>query len=143
MNKKFLKGVVVAALLLCTTQAAFAARTELTPFTAPTLTASSISANAADLTFVGSDSANGYQFASTGREYIIAWNTHATTAYTCTVTSVAINGRTNNLPSGYSLAAGEIGCFGPYPTKGWRQTNGKIYIDANNDAVKFAIVRIP
>lgn len=68
--------------------------------------------------------------------YFIVQNTHASNAYTFTVTSVADDlGRTGD-HSAYSLAAGEIGMFGPYPAKGWVQTDGTIRFTGENAAVK-------
>lgn len=58
--------------------------------------------------------------------YFIVENTHATNPGTFTVTSVADElGRTGD-HSAYELAAGEVGMFGPYPSKGWVQSDGTI-----------------
>lgn len=121
--------------------AAFAVRTSLTPKSLPSIKAA-ISANSLDFTWVGGDAANGYEFDSTGREIVLAWNTDDDTAYTFTVVSTTDeNGRTGDI-SAYSLGFGEISGVGPFPLKGWAQTNKKIYINASNDAMKFAILRL-
>lgn len=68
--------------------------------------------------------------------YFIVQNTHASSPYTFTVTSVADGlGRTGD-HANYSLAAGEIAMFGPYPATGWVQTNGTILFTGSNAAIK-------
>lgn len=67
--------------------------------------------------------------------YLIVQNTHATNPYTFTVTSQPDKlGRTGD-HSAYSLAAGEIGMFGPYPMDGW-VSGGTIKYSGENAAVK-------
>lgn len=141
MNK-FIKGLVVVGLLaLVPFQAANAARTALTPVTFPNLNAA-ISANAADFTFVGGDAANGYEFTHTGREIVLVYNSDGSNPYTATIKSSADElGRTGDITT-YSLAAGEYAAFGPFPVLGWRQTSGKMNLDASNNAIKFAILRL-
>lgn len=138
--KKLIPLFLFIALLL-NALAAEAARLSLTPKSLPSIK-STISANSLDFTFVGGNSADGYQFDATGREIILAWNTDDDTAYTFTVVStVDENGRTGDITS-YSLGFGEVSGVGPFPLKGWAQTNGKININSNNDAVKFAVLRL-
>ena len=101
-------------------------------------------ANAADLTMTacsGSSGSNGNQFVCGGKDLVIAHNTGGS-AYTITISSVADPyGRTGDVAT-YSLGAGEYGVFGPFDTTGWRQTDGYIYLEATNVAVKFGIVAL-
>lgn len=119
------------------------ARTNITVQSPGALLAGSPSAGALTLTWTAADTSNNNMADLTGKEIILAWNTHASSAYTVTVTSVADrNGRTGDITT-YSLAAGEIALIGPVPTEGFQQTGtdkGKIYLAASNASVKFAIV---
>ena len=79
----------------------------------------------------------------TGREFLVAWNTDGATPYTVTVSSVANpKGRTRDITA-YSLAAGEKAVSPVFPLTGWQQTDGNLYFEANNAAVKFAVCRLP
>ncbi|MBX9877633.1 MAG: hypothetical protein K2Y22_04175 [Candidatus Obscuribacterales bacterium] len=140
--KNFLKGLAVVMLAaFMPLQAAHAVRTTLTPVTCPNLN-STISANGADFTFTGGDAANGYDFVSTGKEMVLIYNSDGANAYTATIKSAADElGRTGDITT-YSLSAGEYAVFGPFPVLGWRQTTGKMNLDASNNAIKFAIIRL-
>lgn len=71
---------------------------------------------------------------------LLAINTHATTPYNVTVTSAPdSHGRTNDLVES-AIAAGQILIFGPFTRDGWRQTDGSLYFEADNAAVKFAVI---
>ncbi len=99
-------------------------------------------ADSADLNLqaaTGSSGSNGNQiaFSSAGVLYVIAQNTHASTAYTVTFTSKADGyNRTGDI-SAYSLAAGDVAVFA-FQGAGWKQSDGYLYLEANNVAVKFA-----
>jgi hypothetical protein len=72
---------------------------------------------------------------------VIVQNTHAATLYTCTITSKADGlGRTGDIGP-YDLAATEIAAFLLFRS-GWRQDDGMLYFEANNAAVKFAVIPI-
>jgi hypothetical protein len=119
------------------------ARTELTPTTPkgpyPALPPA---ADSLDFAWAAADVANKNQFTSSGRDLLLVNNTGAS-AYTVTITSIAdALGRTGDI-SAYSLAAGDFAVFWVGAQAGWQQTDGKVYLEANNAAVKFAIVRIP
>lgn len=104
---------------------------------------STISAGGATVTLTAGDVSNGNDFVSSGDEIVIVQNTHATLAYTVTFTSVAdVLGRTKDITT-YSLAAGEIACFGPFPAHGWRQSGNKIKLTVSNAAIKIGLVRLP
>lgn len=94
------------------------------------------------VTMTAADTVNKEEFASTGKELVIAHNTGAS-PYTVTITSVADEyGRSGDITA-YSIAAGVIAAFGPFPVHGWRQSNDKIYLEANNIAVKFGVIVLP
>lgn len=117
------------------------ARTNLTKTTA--LGAyGSYAVNAADLTMAAADVANKNQFTATGKDLIVAHNTGAS-AYTVTISSAPDPyGRSGDITA-YSLGAGEYAVFGPMELTGWMQTDGKIYLEAENAAVKFGVVALP
>src|SRR5512136_39839 len=82
-------------------------------------------ADSLDVTFAVADVANKNQFAASGNDVIIAWNTGAS-AYTITITSVAdAQLRTGDITT-YSIGASEIAVF-KVGNDGWRQTDGKVY----------------
>lgn len=141
--KRSVRLFALLALVLIGINPALAARVTHTAKTPPALNAGALSANAADFTFTAADATNKEEVVHTGREFIVAHNTSVDTAYTVTVTSVAVEGRTLDVPNAYSMAAGEYAIFGPYPVKGWRQTNGKLYFEASNAAIEFAVIKIP
>lgn len=118
------------------------ARTTLTKTTA--LGAyGSYTANAADLTMAAADVSNKNQFVASSGDLVIAHNTGGS-AYTVTVTSSADPhyNREGDI-SAYSLGAGEYAIFGPFKRPGWVQSDGYLYLEANNSAVKFGVVVIP
>lgn len=78
-------------------------------------------------------------FPWTGREIILIHNTSTDTAYTWTLTAVTYLGRAGNITT-ESIAANAIRCIGPLAAEGFRQTDGMIYLDASNAAVKFAVI---
>lgn len=81
------------------------------------------------------------QFALTTNDIVVIHNTGGS-SYTYTVTSIADPyGRTGNITT-QSIAAGAIHLLGPLSLEGWRQTDGKLYLDASNVAVKFGIYRM-
>ncbi len=99
-------------------------------------------ANAADLTMAAADVANKNQFASTGNELVVVHNTGGS-PYTYTVTSSPDPyGRTKDIDA-YSIGAGEYAVFGPLELTGWVQSDGKIYCEASNAALKIGVVKLP
>ena len=117
-------------------------RTNLTvQATAPILNGAP-AANALDITMTAADTVNFNSFSMTGNEILIAQNTHASTAYTITVNTVADkHGRVGDL-SAYQLEAGDIAAYGPIPLEGFVQTDGKLNFQANNAAIKFGVLQV-
>ncbi|MCA0314223.1 MAG: hypothetical protein LCH63_10345 [Candidatus Melainabacteria bacterium] len=136
-----MKKLILSAILsLFAIAPAFAARTALN-VVQPKKPDQAVSANSLDVAFTAADVSNGNSFVSTGREYIFAQNSGAS-PYTVTITSAPDElGRTNDIDA-YSLGASEFLCVGPVKQRGWKQSDGKIYINAENTAVKFLIVRV-
>lgn len=105
-------------------------------------------ANSLDLALTAADTGDGNMTPIVRRRTcLLAINTHASTAYTVTVTSVAdVNGRTGDLGP-YTMQAGEIARWGPFDTAGWAQVTGDdvgaLYFAANNAAIKFAVLELP
>ena len=95
------------------------------------------------LAMTAADAPNKEQVAITGREIIIARNT-GVGARTITVTSVAnpADNRTQHITA-YSIGAGLQVMFGPLAPEGWRQTDGKLYIEAEHAEVLWSVIQIP
>lgn len=82
----------------------------------------------------------------TGRELILIYNSHATTAYTFTISSV-VDGqnRTADITT-YSLAAGEFAYFTGALTNspGWKNVStGLLSVTVSNAAIKWAVLQLP
>ncbi len=99
-----------------------------------------VSANALDLTETAADTVNKDQFAPSGNDLVIVHNTGAS-AYTVTFTSTADEQNRTGDVTTYSLGAGEIMAF-RFKTAGWKQSDGYIYMEASNAAVKYAILQL-
>lgn len=93
------------------------------------------------LTMTAADTSNYNQFTATGNDLLIIHNTGGSD-YTFTVTSTAdAYGRTKDITT-ETIAAGAYKIVGPLQITGWQQTDGKIYLQASNAAVKFGIVAL-
>ncbi len=100
-------------------------------------------AGAADVTMAAADVSNKNRFVPSGKDVVIAHNTHATDAATVTISSVAdpVFGRTGDIAT-YSLAAGDIAVFGPFRREGWQQS-GYIYLEASAADIYFGVLALP
>ncbi len=113
-------------------------RTALTKTTAP----GNYAAAGVAVTMTAADVANLNSFVANGNDLVIAENTGAT-PYTITITSAPDPyGRTADIAT-ESIAAGAIRIYGPFPLAGWQQSDGSIYLQASNVAVKFGVVKLP
>lgn len=100
-----------------------------------------VSADGLDGVWTAADVSNKNQFVLDGPHLVQFWNSGAS-PYTVTLTStVDPQNRTGDVTA-YSLAAGDIGEFKVDQYSGWRQTDGYMYLEANNAAVKFNITRL-
>lgn len=95
-----------------------------------------------NLTLAAADTVNKQSCVANGNDLIIAQNT-GVSPYTVTITSSADQyGRTKDIAI-ESLAASEIHVFGPFSILGWQQTDGSLYFEASNAAVKFSVIKLP
>lgn len=116
-------------------------RTALPITTATGAYPGTVAANAADFTWQAGDATNLNSFVSTGAELLLVRNDNAS-AQTVSVLSVADSfARTGDITS-YSVDAGEYATFGPFPTAGWRQSDGTVHIDPSHTDLKFAVVKL-
>lgn len=104
-----------------------------------------IAANGADIVFTAGNT-GGDTITLTGREIILAYNSHASISYTITITSVADEkGRIGNITT-YNLDFGEFAAFGIGLTNspGWRDpATGLLSVTVSNAAVKWAVLKLP
>jgi len=98
-------------------------------------------ANSADFVFAEPGTpADGISFPLTGEEILLAQNTTGG-ALTVTINSTPDpHGRTGDITA-YSVGANEFAAFGPFPTSGWVQTDGKLYAVGSATGLKFAVLR--
>ena len=96
-------------------------------------------ADSLDIAFTAADVANKEQFTPSADCLALVWNSGAS-PYTVTFTSVAdpTTKRTGDVTT-YSLAAGDHAAF-RFKKTGWMQSDGNIYIEASNAAVKWCIL---
>jgi hypothetical protein len=99
-------------------------------------------ADSLDITMTAADVANKNQTLLAGQLLLIAQNTHATTAFTITITSIADSKlRTGDITT-YTMQAGDISAFLISSTEGWLQADGYLYYEASNASVKFAVLKL-
>lgn len=115
------------------------ARTSLTPVSAP----GSYAAAGTVFTWTAADATNGNAFTLTGKQLVLAYNSDTAAAHSVTVTSVADEyGRTGNITAD-SIAIGAYKMYGPFKLPGWLQTDGNLYISADDALILFAVITIP
>lgn len=115
------------------------ARTILTP----TLVPADYATAGVAVTFTAWDATNGNRFKATGREILLAKNTHASAAQTVTVTSQNDPfGRSGNITAD-SIAAGALHVYQLFPLSGWADSSGYISVDSSTTDIQFAVLRIP
>lgn len=134
--KKILASTLALIAGLALAMPAHAVPTVIAPVSPAAILSGSPSANALDVTLTALDASNGNKTLSNGQLLLIFYNSHATNAYTFTVTSQADRlGRTGHITT-YSLAAGEYAVVGPFPTEGFTDSSGYINYTGENAAVK-------
>ncbi len=118
-------------------------RIGVTPVALGVQTLASPVAGGHTLAFTAADPVWGNAFTCTGKEVLLVQNTHATNAQTVTIKGAPDAwGRVADITS-YSMAAGQIAYFGPFPTEAFRRSDGKVWIVGSDATVKFAVIRIP
>lgn len=115
------------------------ARTELT---VQALSGSYPSAGST-LTYAAGDVANGNAFKMGGKELLLARNVSADTDYYITIDSVAnALGRQADITE-EDIAFGTTRVYGPFTDlKGWRQSDGMLYINVENADIELAVVTV-
>ena len=138
LKRRFLMAVLLVVMLICAVSASAADRTVLTPNAVP----ASYATTGALLEWTEADTVNGNRFVNTGREILLVDNT-GTDTVTVTVKSVAdVFGRTGDAIR--NVVAGTSAVFQMFPTAGWQQPDGYIYVDCTAvDDVKLAVIRLP
>lgn len=112
--------------------------TRTTPLGAyPTLP---VAANALDLVMTAADVSNKNQILLDGPVYVVAQNTD-TVDRTVTLTSAPDSQKRTGDIGPYTLSADEIQIFHIDQVSGWVQTDGYMYLEANNAAVKLGVIR--
>lgn len=100
-----------------------------------------VSANALDLTMTAADTSNLNQILLDGPGIVVAQNTGATD-YTVTITSAPdAQGRSGDIAT-YTVSADDIAIIKIDQTKGWVQSDGYLYLQASNVAVKLGFIRL-
>lgn len=95
------------------------------------------------VTFTAAIFADKEQFALTGRELLLIRNTSADTAYYVTITSVDDpTGRSRDITT-IDIAFGATVVWGPTKVDGWKQTDGNLYLEAENTAIQYAVITLP
>ncbi len=90
----------------------------------------------------GSSGADGNQFIASGKDLILVEET-AGAPQTITFSSVScIHGRTGDIAA-YSIGSNEFAVFGAFNVEVLRQTDNKIYFEANSANVKVVVVTLP
>lgn len=102
-----------------------------------------ITALAADLVWTAANASNKEQFVPSGNDLLLVWNTDAATPYTVTINSAADEKKRTGDIATYAIAAGKVACFGPFKQAGWMQTDGYVYLEASNAAIKYAVLALP
>jgi hypothetical protein len=94
------------------------------------------------LTWTAADTANGNQFTLTGRELLLVRNVGAGT-HTVTFQTVAVDGRQDPLHNtAINITAGAYVLFGDFELRGFRQSDGKLYVSANHAEIEFLVIRV-
>lgn len=97
-------------------------------------------ANEADVTMAAADVANGNTVEMQEGDILLAHNTGGAPYY-LTIDGVADPyGRDTGIEQ-YDIDADELAVFGPYQFPGWRQSDGGLYIDAENAAIRLGVLR--
>lgn len=100
-----------------------------------------VSADALDIALTAADTVNNNQILLDGPMLVIALNS-GVSARTVTLTSTADRKNRTGDISAYSIGAGEVACFKIDNDEGWKQSDGFLYLTANNAEVKLGAIRL-
>lgn len=97
--------------------------------------------NSAEYDFLPADVANMEQTILTGKELILARNSDFGPN---NITFSSVNDPFNRIKDiVYQIQAAEESVFGPFVTTGWKQLDGFLYFQADNNNIEFAVIRLP
>lgn len=97
----------------------------------------------ADLMFTATDDPISRQAPLTdNRTFVLAFNSDVVAAHTVTFTSVIDQMNRAGDITNYSVAAGNIACFGPFRSGGWAQS-GSLWIDVSDARLRLAVINTP
>ena len=99
-------------------------------------------ANALDFVWTAADDVNLNDFPHTGREVILVRNDNVG-AQTITLTSKLSSLNRLGTVTDYSVGIGEYAGIWAGDIAGWKQADGKFYLEASTNDVFFAILRLP
>lgn len=119
-------------------------RTSITPVT-PLGSYDPYAADAANVVpaaMTGAAGDSGNQFVASGKDLVLVEET-AGAPQTITFSSVNCNHNRTGDIAAYSVGANEFAVFGAFNVPGWRQTDNKIYFEANSANIKVVIVALP
>lgn len=114
-------------------------RTELTPIAAPGCYVSAPT----QIPWTAADVANMNSVMLTGRELLLIRNADAVAAHNVTITSVPDEKNRLGDITNFSIGAGLLYVFGPVQLAGWQQPDGRLYFQADNAQIQFAVLRLP
>ena len=100
-------------------------------------------ANSADYVYTaaGADFADGFSFAHTGKEVLLALGGVA--GGTITINSVVDDYKRTGDITTYAIGAAEYVVFPPFALAGWRRADGTIWGAASIATIELAVLRLP
>ena len=94
------------------------------------------------LTLAAANVVDKNQFVASGNDLVVARNS-GIVPHTVTITSAPDEyGRLGNIAA-YNIPAGETHIFGPFKNKGWLQSVGMVYLEADHAEILFGIITLP
>lgn len=100
-----------------------------------------VAADSMDVVMTGADITNSNQILLDGPMIVLAQNTDASARTVTLTSSPDPQNRSGDITS-YSIAADEIAAFKIDQISGWRQSDGFLYLAANNALVKLGAIRL-
>lgn len=83
---------------------------------------------------------DGDQIALNGNQLLVVENSHGSNPFTVRVSSAPdLSGRYGDIGP-ITLIAGQIIGFCKFPTAGWKQSDGFLYLDANSTNIKYIVI---
>jgi hypothetical protein len=139
MIRKFMLGVVILTAMVALASPARAGRASAAA--AIVTLSDGYDVSPSTLPFIACDPVNGSTITMTGRDILVFWNTDQSNNHTITVNSVAIGHRLGDLTK--LIGPNTHWVTQQFPLTGWMQSDGKLYLTADDASVKVAIIRLP